>query len=177
MEQLFWGCFAFGILLSIVSVLLGDVISQAMDGVLDFLSVDFFQPMVMAGAVTIFGGAGILLLEYSPFGAIGAAIAALLLAAISGWLILAFYVRPMKRSERSTGFAMAELAGRICEVIVPIPVSGFGEVLIRTGAGHTNQVAVSFENVAIQAGEQVVIVEVNDGAVYVSRFENTSEGV
>lgn len=36
MEALYWGCLFGGILFAVVSVLLGDVLSSAMDGVLDF---------------------------------------------------------------------------------------------------------------------------------------------
>lgn len=41
MEALYWGCLIGGILFAVVTVLLGDILSSALDGLLDFLSVDF----------------------------------------------------------------------------------------------------------------------------------------
>ena len=81
------------------------------------------------------------------------------------------YVRPMRNSETSTAFSMKLLPGRIGEVTVPIPAQGYGEVLMSTGAGHTNQIAASFEKIAIQMGAKVVVVEVKGDTLYVSRFE------
>ena len=48
---------------------------------------------------------------------------------------LFLYIRPMERSENSSGYSMNELTGLIGEVLVPIPVVGFGEVMVKAGAG------------------------------------------
>lgn len=175
MEQLFWACLAGGVLFAIVSVVLGDIVSSALDGVLDFLSFDGFRklsPMVVATFVTVFGGAGLLLLHYTAIGAfltvVGAVVAAV---AISVGVYYA-YVRPMENSENSTSFSMSELSGRICEVLVPIPPRGYGEVLVKVGAGHTNQIAASFDGETLAAGTRAVVVEVRDDTLYVARLND-----
>ncbi len=61
MDILFWSCLAGGILYALITVIFGDIISEALDGALDFLSGDalpWLQPMTLVSAITIFGGAG-----------------------------------------------------------------------------------------------------------------------
>lgn len=170
------GCLILGVVFAIVTVIFGDVISQAFDGILDFLSMDgpdFLDPMVLVGGITMFGGVGVMLTRYSPLSAILIAIFSLCAAIILSALVYFFYVKPMQNAENSTGYSIQELAGKIAEVNIPIPVKGYGEVLIKVGASTTHQIAASFEGEEIQAGTKVVIVEVRDDTLYVARFENT----
>jgi len=177
MEQLYWSCLAGGILFTLVTVVLGDLVSHALHGALDFLSLDYLNPTVLAAGITVFGGAGIMLTDYLPMPAILVFFAAFLLAAGAGYLLARYYVKPMKESENSTAYSMKGLPGRIGEVITSIPPKGYGEVLLKVGAGNTNHIAASFEGTAIQAGTRVVIVEVKDHTLFVSRFENMDKGV
>ncbi|MEO3945923.1 NfeD family protein [Gorillibacterium sp. CAU 1737] len=176
MLQVFIGCLIFGALFAIVSVLLGDVLSTALDGALDFLSADYLNPTVLATFVTVFGGAGAMAMLYGSAGLLLALLIAVAAGLLAAFFIHRFYVTPMLNSENSTGYSMKGLTGKVGEVLVPIPGNGYGEILVRTGASLSNQIAGSFEQTAIQAGERVVIVEVKDGAVYVSRFENMTKG-
>ncbi|MDF2926809.1 MAG: protease [Paenibacillaceae bacterium] len=177
MEQVFWGCFSFGIIFTFVTVVLGDLLSAGLDGALDFLSLDFLNPTVFAVGVTVFGGAGIMLTRYTAFAGLFAALAALVIAGVIAYTVGRFYVKPIKKSENSTAYSMVGLSGRIGEVLTGIPVNGFGEVLVKVGAGNTNHVAASFDGNAIQAGTRIVVVEVKNGVLYVSRFENMTKGV
>lgn len=172
MIEIYWGCLIFGVLFAVVTVLLGDLFSNALHGMLDFLSVDFLRPVVIATAVTVWGGAGILLTEYTSFPAVLTGFAAAICAILVSALVYIGYVRPMNRSETSIGYSMKELAGRVVEVSVPIPANGYGEVLLRGGIGNTNEIAASFDQTDIQAGTKVVVVEVKDNTLYVSRFES-----
>jgi len=171
LEAFFLGCLALGSMLALVSLVFGDGFAG---GWLDFLSIDahhLFHPVVLAGGITVFGGAGILLRRYSDLPAAGIYAAAVAIAAVVGAGMYFVYVRPMKRSESSIGFSMAELAGKRAEVLVPIPPAGFGEVLVRAGAGRTNQIAASFDGVSLPAGAKVVVVDVKDDTLYVSRID------
>ncbi|PAD80451.1 protease [Paenibacillus campinasensis] len=171
MEALYWGCLFGGILFAVVSVLLGDVLSSAMDGVLDFLSFDFFNPMVIAGGITVFGGAGIMFTQYTNMAA-GAHVTLSILSAIVVSILVYFgYVRPMENSENSTGFSEKELAGRIGTVTVPLPAEGFGEVMVRVGAGNTAHIASSFDRKILPAGARVVVIDVVEGVLRVSELE------
>lgn len=171
MEALYWGCLIGGVLFAIVTVLLGDILSSALDGLLDFLSVDFFNPVVIAGGITVFGGTGIMLTKYTELAA-GAHITLSILAAVGISILVYFgYVRPMENSENSTGFSIKELAGRIGVVTVPLPAKGFGEVMVKVGAGNTTHIASSFDGKLLPAGIRVVVIDVADGVLRVSELE------
>jgi membrane protein implicated in regulation of membrane protease activity len=169
--EVYWGCLIGGIVFAVVSVFFGDIVSDFLDGTLDFLSADIFEPMVIVGGITGLGGAGILLSEYTSFGGATVFAFSVLIAVFLSICVYFGYVRPMKNSENSTAYSMQDLAGKIGEVSVPIPANGYGEVLVKVGAGNTNQIAASFDKEDIRAGTRVVVVEVQDGTLYVSRFD------
>ncbi|MCQ6560383.1 NfeD family protein [Paenibacillus mendelii] len=174
MEALFWSCMVGGILFAVVSVIFGDWLSLALDGMLDFLSLDghhWLQPMSVVGGITVFGGAGLLLYRYSPLGDAVIILLSILIAVTAAVLVYFLYVRPMERSENSTGYSMKELTGAIAEVLVPVPVGGYGEVMIKVGAGRTNHIAASYEGDSIPTGTRVVVVDVKEGALMVSKLD------
>lgn len=177
MMEVYWGFFVGGVLLALVIVLFGDVLDGMLDGLLDFLSLEFgevLNPMILVGGVTVFGGAGILLTQYTSLQPIPVAICALLLAVFCSLLVYFLYVQPMKQAENSTAFSIKELAGKIGEIITSVPSHGYGEILIRVGAGMTNQIAASFDQEEIPSGARVVVIEVKDNVLYVSPF---TEGI
>ncbi|MEK3672983.1 protease [Paenibacillus sp. FSL R10-2771] len=172
MQTLYLGCLALGIIFAVVSVLVGDLIGGALHGVFDFVSFDFVNPAILAGGVTVFGGAGVLLSRYSGLedGAILAL--SLLIAAFTGVVLHLVVVKPMRNSEMSNGFSMNDLPGRIGEVMVPVPASGYGEIMVKFGAGNSLHTAASFEQHPLPAGIKVVVVEVREGVALVSEFED-----
>lgn len=176
METLFLSCLIGGVLFAIISVLLGDWLSASLDGALDFLSVEgysLFRPTVIASWVTIFGGAGLLLHEYTELSNKAVLILTFLIAsALAVGLYLA-YIRPMERSENSVGFSIRELTGLIGEVMVPIPAQGFGEVIIQVGAARSNYIASSFDGTDIPSEARIIVVEVDasEGVLFVSKFD------
>jgi len=179
-ETVFWSCLAFGALIALVTIVFGDFLGDLTGGAFHWLSADvhhLFHPVVLAGGITVFGGTGTMLIRYSSLHA-GAIYACSGLVAVTVGVLLNFlYVRPMEHQENSVAFSINDLAGRIGEVLVPIPSGGYGEVMVRIGAGNTNQIAASFDGVPIEAGAEVVIVDVKDGELLVSRLDwNTNRG-
>jgi membrane protein implicated in regulation of membrane protease activity len=172
---LYLGCLAGGVLFAIAAGLLGDVISEWLDGVLDFMSVDYLKPVVLAAAVTGFGGAGWLLEKYTPIMSWLILILSVCIAFVIAVLTYFIFVKPMQNSENSVSFSLQELEGKIAEVTVPVPSQGFGEVLLRVGASNTSQIAASHEGESIEAGARVVVVQVRDGTLYVSRLNSMEE--
>ncbi|QHW34366.1 protease [Paenibacillus rhizovicinus] len=174
MEGLFLGCLFGGILFAIVSVVLGDWLSLALDGMLDFLSLDgvpVLQPTAIVGGITVFGGAGLLLLHHSALGTAAIVVIAALGAIAAAIGLYYLYIRPMERSEHSTGYSMKELTGMRGEVTVPIPSSGFGEVTVKTGMGLTNHIAASFDGAELAVGSRIVVIGVEDHTLLVSKLE------
>ncbi|QAY65487.1 NfeD family protein [Paenibacillus protaetiae] len=174
MEALLWGCLIGGALYAIVFVVFGDGISQAIDGMFEFLSWDghpWAEPTTIVGGITVFGGAGLLLRQYSSLGALAVIVLALVIAAVVSGALFFLYVRPMKNSENSIAYSLREFTGALAEVITPIPEQGYGEVLVKAGAGYTNQIAASFEGKPIPGGARVVVVEVKEDTLYVSELD------
>lgn len=175
MLEFYWGCLIGGILFAFVTVILGDLIGDLLDGMLDFLKIDgpdFLEPMVIIGAITSWGGAGVLLSEYTSLEALTVAILSLISAFILSSLVFFFYVKPMQNAENSTSFSFQDFAGKVAEVSVTIPTVGYGEVLVKMGAGNTNQIAASFDGEEIQSGSRVIVIEAKDDTLYVSRYED-----
>ncbi|MUG86078.1 protease [Paenibacillus timonensis] len=171
MEALFWGCFVGGALFAVISALLGDLLGSWLDGVFDFLSVDFLKPIITASAITSFGGAGILLDRYTGLGGACVVVLAIVAAVLLSAGVYFAYVRPMENSENSTGFSESELPGKVGEVTVPIPAQGYGEVMVKLVGGNTLHIASSWDRKEIPAGTVVVVIETTkDGTVQVSEL-------
>lgn len=170
MIDVYWICLFGGLIFTVLTLLFGDLL----DG-LDFDGFDglgeFLDPLSFVGGLTVFGGAGVLLEEMT---ALGTGTTAALAALIGLGLAITMhfvYVRPMKRSENSTGFSMREYHGKLGEVITAIPAKGFGEVLVTMGASNTFQTAGSFSGEEIPRGTRVVVVEVRGGDLLVTPFD------
>ncbi|MGO4543738.1 protease [Paenibacillus sp. 2TAB23] len=173
METLFLSCLIGGILYALVSVVFGDWLGQAFDGALDFLSLDghsWLSPTALVGSITVFGGAGFMLQKYTAFGSGAIVTVAILIAIVVGMGMFFLYIKPMEQSENSIAFSRDGMSGMLGEVLVPIPAHGYGEVLVKVGAGFTNQTAASFDGVEIAGGSRIVVVEVKDSTLFVSEI-------
>ncbi|WP_418791176.1 NfeD family protein [Phosphitispora sp. TUW77] len=174
MLELYWGCLAGGVFFALITVIFGDILGDAFDGVLDALSfdhLDFLQPMVIVGGITVFGGTGATLTMYTSLDSFPVAVISLLAAILLSIAVYFLYVKPMKKTENSTGFSIQDLVGKFGEVTVPVPAKGYGEVLVKIGAGNTNQIAASFDGEELPAGIRVVVAEAKDSVLYVFRYE------
>jgi membrane protein implicated in regulation of membrane protease activity len=175
MLEVYWGCLIGGMLFAFITVIFGDLMSNLFDGLFEFLSFDgpdFLNPMVIVGGITVFGGAGILLSEYTSLVAFAIIIFAVLISITVSIMVYFFYVRPMQQSENSTGFSMEDLNGKIGEITIPVPATGYGEVMIGIGGGNTIQIAASFDKEEIPSGARVVVIKNDDGVLYVSQFSS-----
>lgn len=171
MLEFYWGLLVTGVLFAIVTVLFGDLLSNALDGALDWMSGDvahWFQPMVLFSGLTVLGGAGVLLTKYTGLGSVYVLILGILAAVLAAVLLYLLYVKPMSNTENSIAFSMKDLVGHIGEVTVAIPSRGYGEVVLRIGGGLTNQIAKSFDGTDIPLGMRVVIVDTEPDTLLVS---------
>lgn len=163
MLELYYGCLIGGILFAVAVLIFGDL--------LHLHGPEFVDPTVIGGWITTFGGVGVLLTTYTDLAAGAVVFLAALAGIVLSFLVYFFYVKPMKKVENSTGFSMQDLEGKLCEVSVAVPAKGFGEVLVKVGAGNTNQIAASFDRQNIPTGKKAVIVEVKDDVLYVSAYD------
>lgn len=173
MQTVYWGCLYGGIIFAVITIIFGDILGDAFDGLLDALSfdhLDFLSPMTIVGGITAFGGAGIMLERLTSLETLIVAVLAVMIATSLSACVYFAYVKPMKNAENSVGYTMSDLTGKIGTVTVPIPEQGFGEVLIKIGVGNTNQIACSYDGEEFEAGTRVVVADIKDGAVKVIRY-------
>lgn len=169
MYEIYWFCFAAGAITAVLLILLDNVAGGWIDGMLDALP-DFLNPISIMTGVVAFGGTGILLTLYSPLGARLVFPASVLSAIIIAVALFFFYVRPMRQAENSIAYSITELPGKIGEVSVPIPASGYGEASFTFGPNKVYEIASSAEQVEIKAGEKVLAIEVKERVVRVCRW-------
>ncbi|MNN21483.1 putative membrane protein YuaF [compost metagenome] len=166
-----------GALFTLISTLFGDLLGGWLEGAFDFLSVDFFKPIISASAITTFGGSGILLSRYTNINSIAVLIISILIALLLSVIIYFAYVKPMENSENSVGFSNSELPGKLGEVTVPIPSNGYGEIMIKMVSGNTLHIASSWDGRDIPVGTLVVVVDTKDGVVQVSEMYENDESI
>ena len=169
MTTVYWWCLGGGFAATLLLFVIGDVLDGALDA-LDALDLgDFLDPLSFVGGLTLFGGAGLLLDTYTALPEVPAALVAGAIAVALSLVLHFAYVKPMKRSENSTGFSHAEYAGKTGELSTSLTATGFGEVVVRMGASTTFQTAASFDRTPIASGTSVVVVEVApDGTLLVA---------
>ncbi|HIW34053.1 MAG TPA: protease [Candidatus Paenibacillus intestinavium] len=173
METLYWGCLIFGILYTIVVVIFGDILAGAVDATLEWLQFDnlpFIQPITLVGGLAIFGGSGILLAHYTDLATVLVVLISIGIGIIGIVSLYFVYVKPMEQAEMSTSYSINELVGKEALVTTPVPVEGFGEVIVKTIAGITSHIAASYNKQSIASNSQVVVVEVHDGILYVAEI-------
>lgn len=170
MEQIYWGCLFGGLLFAFVTILFGDLLGDHLNGMfhsLAFDHLDFLQPMVLVSGITVFGGTGVMLTRYTQLNPRLIIFLSLLFAILLSILIYFAYVKPMKNSENSIAYSIQDLVGLPGEVSVAIPAKGYGEVILKIGAGHSNHIAISQNQKELPIGTKIFVTKVVEGVVSV----------
>lgn len=138
-----------GLVIVLLSILLGDVIDGIFD--LDMMGGDLFSVAGLAAFLGAFGFGGVISLAVvdATWVAVVVGIVAGILAAWGATSL----TRWLKRSESSSTFRSHAMVGATARVITDIPAGGFGEVRIQ-GAGQSRKRAAR-STVPIQAGTEV----------------------
>lgn len=99
----------------------------------------------------------------------------LLIAAVAAivldFLLYFFVLVPLRSAEVSLAYTDQSLTGLVGKVIVPIPVDGYGEIIIETVNGNLAKRAAGYENEAIEYGKEVLLIEVENGTFFVKEYE------
>lgn len=170
--NIYWGCLFGGLIFALVTMILGDLLGDAFHGLFHSLSfdhLDFLQPMVLVSGITIFGGTGVMLTWYTWLDSTSTVVGSLMLAVVLSILIYFAYVKPMKNSENSIGYSMKDLIGLTGEISTTVPIKGYGEVILKIGAGHSNHIAVSHYGEELPTGTKVFVAKVEKSVVFVVR--------
>jgi len=163
----------YGIVL-VVSALLTVVyffFSDVLDGAFDVVDHPLFSPQLILSFFIVASAVGLLVEWYTDWAShwiiwlsVGSALIVVLL--------LHFFVfLPLRSAEASLGYTDAELEGALAKVIVSVPPDGFGEILISRKSGAVAKAAKSVNNEAIPSGEEVIIVQMENGVAVVARHD------
>ncbi|HEY7232711.1 MAG TPA: NfeD family protein [Gemmatimonadaceae bacterium] len=186
MTSFFIGCFAFGLLFTVVTFLLGGFGGTqshgAAHGLLSGLTgshaathaheqsgnhVSPFSFSTLSAFLTWFGGAGYLLTRYSPLAALVVTLTALIFGVIGATLFftaIARYIVPRLTVLNPEDF---RVQGAVARVTSTIQAGGTGEIVYALGGTRHADGARSESGESIERGTQVVILRIEKGIAYV----------
>lgn len=151
-----------GILLLLVSLVLGDLV----DGIIDGIGPDFLSGLAVAGFLAAFGFVGALVLgagASGPVAIIAGLVAGVAAGAASGYAT----TRLMRGGDEST-VRSARLVGLSGTVVEPVPENGYGMVSV-VAAGHITRLNARADG-PLPSGTAVVVTGVlSPTAVTVAR--------
>lgn len=131
----------------------------------------FFNPVLFLAFIVFFSAIGYIL-EYMTslhsYLIIGISI---IISFIFDTLLNVFVLVPLASAEESLGYTEDSLKGKVGKVITPIPVDGFGELIIDNKFGMITKPATGIENQEIATGTNVLILDIKNGVLYVEPYE------
>ncbi|MHC0036805.1 hypothetical protein [Pseudoneobacillus sp. C159] len=151
--------------ITLLYLLFGDIVEGLAE------ATGFLNPILILTFVTFISASGYLFEILSNISHLLILIISIIIALVLDILLNVFVLVPLSKAEESLAYTTRSLKGRIGEVIIPIPMDGFGEVVIKNTSGTIAKAATSFENKEISEGEKVLIVEVKDGVLKVIPYE------
>ncbi|MFD1848464.1 NfeD family protein [Oceanobacillus bengalensis] len=152
-------------ILTLLYILFGDIA----EGVLD--STGFLSPILILAFLTFFSTSGYVLEKITSISSIWIIIISAVAALILDIFLNIFVLIPMASAEESLSYTEDSLKGRVGRIIIPIPADGFGEIVIESKSGMISKPAASFDNEEIEEGKKVLVIEVNNGNLYVVPYE------
>ena len=189
MTTFFAGCFAFGLLFTVTTFLLGAFGGTELHfGTHNLLGgltgshgpaqghgshghgtnhVSPFSLSTLSAFLTWFGGAGYLLSRYSPLTTLASTLAALACGAVGGALFFAAvakYIVPRLTVMNPDDFRVQGVVARVTSAIQP---SGIGEIVYTLGGTRHSDGARSASEQLIERGTQVVVLRIEKGIAYV----------
>jgi len=184
----FLGCFAFGLIFTVTSFVLGALGGGHFHlphlhfhaghgpgggghGATEHPALSFFNVSTISAFLTWFGGAGYLLSRYSSFTA--AAVTGLsAVAGVAGggiiFVTLSKYVYPRLTEMRAEDY---QLPGTAARVSSPIRAGGVGEIVYTLAGTRRSDGARAVSGEALERGAEVVIVRVEKGIAWVERYD------
>jgi membrane protein implicated in regulation of membrane protease activity len=148
--------------LTFLYVLFADVLH------IDAGDLDFLNPVLILAFITFLSASGYLFerlssLHYLLILGISAVVSFILVT-----LLNVFILVPLSSAEESLVYKESDLRGRIGKVITPIPLDGYGEVIIENASGRIAKPAKSFDGESIPNDTKVLVVQVKNGVLEVT---------
>ena len=143
-----------------------DVADVSVDGI------PFLDPAIILSFITFTSAVGYFFERFTGFTSIIILFIAVIVASLFTGLLYYFLLVPLRSAEVSLAYTEESLEGQLAKIIVPVPIDGYGEIVIETVNGIISKRAASFHQVEIPYDTQVLIIEMRDGTAYVSIYEN-----
>lgn len=194
MTSFFVGCFAFGLLFTVVTFLLGGLGGTQSHGVSHGLlsgltgshastqahgtsanQISPFSLSTLSAFLTWFGGAGYLLTRYSPLAAVAVTLTALVsgvVGAAAFFTAIARYIVPRLTVLDPDDFRVQGAVARVTSAIQP---GRIGEIVYTLGGTRHADGARSESGAPIERGTQVVILRMEKGIAYVEPWATFAE--
>lgn len=126
-----------------------------------------FNPVLILAFITFLSASGYLLEMLTSLNSMLILGISAVLALLLDILFNVFVLVPLSSAEESLAYTEDSLRGRMATVLISIPENGFGEIMIESYSGRISKPAASFDNVPIQEGQEVLVVETKNGVLYV----------
>jgi len=153
-------------ILTLLYLFFGDIL----DGIGEVSS--FLNPALILAFFTLFSASGYILEQVTPLSSLVIIAISLVVAFVLDTMLNLFILIPMASAEESLSYTEESLKGRIGKIIIPIPENGFGEIVIDSKSGMISKPAASYDNETIYEGQQVIVIEIKSGVLYVIPYEN-----
>lgn len=153
-------------LCTVLYLFFADIADGAAEGI------PFLDPAVILAFITITSAAGYMFELFSRFSHLSVFLISIVISLICTALLYYFLLVPLRSAETSLAYTDESLAGQTGKVITPIPVDGFGEVLIETGNGIIHKRAAGYNQQEIPYGQEILVIEVVNGTLYVQEYES-----
>jgi len=143
----------------VLSLIFGEVFE------FDGIGAPFLRPTVIAPALAVTGGVGLIL---SPtFGSYLAFPFSAAAGITVGFLLYRFVILPMQRMEHTSSHDKQSLIGSTAKVVLGIPQGGYGKIKYNVTGSFVTSPAKSEDGVEISKDTEVVIAYIKNNAYYV----------
>lgn len=174
MFYVYIGCLTFGVLYTVLSIVLG---SHGFEhggidhGGLQGQDADDMpsplNPVVIAGAIAAFGAAGVVGKAGFGMGELASAAFSAVCAAAAGTAVFFGIVKFFYRAKANTHFSEKNLINSEAEVLTPIPAQGVGEIVYNMNGMRNSLPAMSKHNEFLGRGETVIIQSIENHTAFV----------
>lgn len=132
----------------------------------------FLNPALILAFITFFSASAYIMEIVTSLPTFAVVAIAIVIAFILDTVLNLFIFIPMASAEESLTYTEDSLKGRVGKIIIPIPMNGYGEIIIKSKSGTISKPAASYENETISEGKRVLVIEVKNGVLYVIPYEN-----
>ena len=130
----------------------------------------FLNPITAVSFLTVFGGMGIMGINYFKWISVIVFLVALGSGIIVSTLLYNFVAKPIYRSENTSNVSRVELIGTAAEVTSEIIANGFGTIKYTVNSIKYTGPARHIENKSVKQGERVFICKIEDNTFYISEI-------